>query len=248
VLGGCRRSLPGYGWCILVAMRNGEAAQGGKMAQSARSVLAGVLVAALAAVLIFNAPARSAPSKLVNGSCGPVGATTLAGDRQVRIYAPDGSASGRNSVYACLRPAGFSRRLGPIRPSNAFFNSSMTGPFGWVTPWTGGFERRAAGQDGFYVYVAALNLRTGRGNHCLVDGANHPISVPGKLLINHRGTTAWAAEATGSGGVAEIAVCYSAGRQVIAEGTSIEADSVSLHGLTLSWTESGVRRSVLLTH
>jgi hypothetical protein len=70
--------------------------------------------------------------------------------------------------------------------------------------------------------------------------------MPGELLINRGGIMAWAAQAPGSGDTTEIGVCSSAGRRIIAEGMSIDDDSVTLRGLTLSWKDSGIRRSVVL--
>jgi hypothetical protein len=164
----------------------------------------------------------------------------------MRIYAGE-STSEQQHVYACLKSSGRARRLGPARPNSGFYGSQMSGPFGLAAPWAGGFEGRAAGQDSFFTYAAALNLQTGRGRHCLVTGANHPYSPPSELLIDSRGMMAWAVEVPSSGGArAQIGVCESVGRRIVAEGPGIDIGSVRLRGLTLSWMDSGVRQFLAL--
>jgi hypothetical protein len=219
-----------------------------RMPLTARSLPTTTFGVALLIALAFYAPPRSVSSSHGNTLCGPAKAKTLAKDYRIRVYAAGESGSADNAVYTCLNPSGPARRLGPIRPNGKFFAPSMPGPFGLAAPWAGGFEKRGVGRDGFYTYVAALNIRTAVRRFCFVNAADRPHPLPHELLINRSGVMAWAVTQPGSGGrTVEIGACEAAGRRTVAEGTGIEVESATLRGSTLSWMDSGVPQSVVLT-
>ena len=175
--------------------------------------------------------------------CGPSHTKTLSENGGTRIYRLTAPRSAQG-VYACLRGSGPALRLGPVLPNTKKISAaSMVGPFGVAAPWVGGIEERKTGQDGFLAFAASRNLRTGASRHCLVVGANHPFSMPEKLLISHNGNTAWGVTLPGTSGTVEIGACTAAGKRIVASGATIDPESIKLDGSILSWTDSGSTKS-----
>jgi hypothetical protein len=134
-------------------------------------------------VIVALACAPAAPAR---ASCGAASARTLAANRQIRIY-----ETKAESVYACLKSSGRSRKLGP-HPEGG--GALVKHPFALATPWAGAAEFRQTGQDTGRVYAVALNVRTGRAKECLIsDGIAPSFPRVKRLTLSRTGKLHWVA-------------------------------------------------------
>lgn len=199
-------------------------------------------------LLLFFALSSSAASQHSTPLCGPAEATTLAANRQMRLYELAGSAKQASSVYACSEAYERPRRLGPMRAAGNVWAASMPGPFALARLWAGGIEDRLTGQDTVRVYTAVRNIRTGKARHCSIGGADRPGQLPRvrRVFLTKNGSLAWAAIMKLGAQGPQIGVCESADPRILDSGYGIAIDSVSLRGSTLIWLDAGVRRSAEL--
>ncbi len=185
------------------------------------------------------------PGKLAN--CGPATASTLAANRQVRVYTLHGEVSG------CSMPQGKSFRLGHATRSIAEAR---------VSPVAVGGDLAAYG-------LARFGIDTGRSTvvvRRLTDGKQlkefaatqavgaESFQTVGSVVVKPDGAVAWIATnfsiVGGGHGTVEVHAADARGDRVLDKAPShperIDPASLRLVGSTLAWTDAGVSRHEIL--
>jgi hypothetical protein len=227
--------------CCIVASNGGDSTPGISVTR-----LNGALFSAGIFILAFHALPISVSTRRDATSCGQ--GKTLAASSELRLYSVASSASGEVTVYVCSKRSGRYRHVGPVRRSKVTWSSSMPGPFSLAAPWGGGIEDRLVGQDTVRVYTAVRNVQTGESGHCRLGGADRPGQLPRVrgIFLDKSGSLAWVVIMRQGVQGPQIGVCESGVPRIVDTGYGIDTASVSLHGSTLTWLDSGTRQSATL--
>ena len=216
--------------------------------------LLGSAMAVLVAGALFGSVGAQAGTPEVCGAASK-GQTLLEGRRE-RIYSVRGyEPPNTERIFGCLVwKGGISIFQLDRWPIHAPFCCGR-----WATvdtealaihaPWVA-YAERFSGTDTSASTVAAMDLRQGETSYCLVGGRRVPMRGPSVtgIVLGRNGHRAWIGES--GWGTPEIGSCPSTEREsngeIIASGDGIDLDSLALHASTLTWTDSGNRRSAAL--
>jgi hypothetical protein len=199
----------------------------------------------LTVVLASTCLAPAAPSS--HYVCGPASGISVIEGRRARVYSlqpPDAAVSER--ILGCLRSGGRPRQLSPHGAQNWLLVETAV----LHAPWAGGIMRRS-GVDTHHFHARATNLRTGATVECEAGGGR---SGPGggtgtvikKVLLAASGALVWSSDVrsrgTGESG-RQVLACTAEGVLVLAASEGIDLASPQVHGSTVTWTDSGNRRT-----
>jgi hypothetical protein len=216
-----------------------------------------ITLVALAATLLFAAPACAAKRHRRSVDCPQVHSHVLVADAQAVIYV---ETDGANEVQGCL---------GNDRPSLALGESwdevctpSGCGPQIDKEVLSGdmvAYQVRSAGESEYVNELVVRNLRTGRILHRVPTGTLSPAkpNVVGvgpvyTLLIEPDGSLAWVvvnegvALGPGESKYYEVHVLDNTGSRVLAAGYNVELASLALSDNRVYWTQGGQVASATL--
>ncbi len=165
--------------------------------------------------------------------CGPRDSRSLSESRSVRIYSNDDE--GPSKARVCSVSVAGSVKLG---------EGPVSAPFSISAPWAAATESRGSGQDTAVVRVVEANSITRATVSCLVGSANRPEQIPRvrEVWATPDGTLVVSAEVRLPHPSPELALCSSAGMEVVASGPTFTPGSIEVKGSLLSWTQSGQPR------
>ncbi len=212
-----------------------------------------VILLAIVASFSTAPVTASAPAAVKPSRCGPAKGKTLVADRRGRVYTLSNHTSGpkTQSTYGCLFTTGHSWRLGRAHGFASLDSETLVLRSPWVA-----YSETISGEDSSASTILVKSLRTGHVSHTYPavtqrSGVESATRVA-HIALKGNGSVAWIGEETsippgpGSLRLRQVDIADSAGFSVVDQGDGIDPHSLKLHGLRLSWKDSGVTRSAVL--
>lgn len=170
--------------------------------------------------------------------CGPQGAKTLAVDDGVRIFRNGPAGSGKAPSRVCHRSSVRAVTLG---------HGAAKAPFAIKSPWAGGVEANAIGQDSVEVSLVGVDVESRDRATCLVGRADRPGQLPKVHDLWVAGDGSLVATVTlrlpPAGPLLAVCRPEEDALEVLARGSAVALSSVKVKGNFVFWTEEGHQQS-----
>jgi hypothetical protein len=221
------------------------------MRRNALATLIALGLTMFVAVMPLGSSSAAADS---SRSCGPAKGKTLIADQRGQIYtlpAPPGLEY-FPPTYGCLFAGGPARRLEPVDHGQL-----ERKPLELNSPWVGYTVVRIFGGRNTSAIIVR-NLRTGRFKTRLPGtvAQTGALSLVAGMVLKNNGSVAWIGE---RGGTRQVEASDSSGFRVLDESSGpgsylfehdpalgIDRRSLTLHGSTVTWLDSGMAHSAEL--
>jgi hypothetical protein len=193
--------------------------------------------------------ASSAASGGHGSHCNPAGSKLVAWDKVIRIFSLQGEKGER--LLGCVEPSGRATQISPSRAGK--FRTQLVRPIVVNRAWVAAAQLTQAGRDTHGLAVVSRDLRTRQIKKCNVGSGQSP-SQAGKVVrvvLTGNGSVAWAGRgrvglATKKVPIPQIVACDHNRQRILDSGEGLQLTSLSLHGSSVTWLNSGVEHSATL--